>query len=73
MSAGCEYLVMSDRGYYTLPLSDDYLVLLGRQARASGGIELITKWLLRAFLNPKDVKAAAARVRDLTHHQAVQL
>jgi hypothetical protein len=62
---------VSEAGYYKLPLSDDYLILLGRQARACGGIELITKWLLRAFLNPHDVNQPAAQVRRLSHAEAV--
>jgi hypothetical protein len=59
-----------EAAYYRLPLDDTYLILLGRQARACGGIELITKWLLRAFLNPADVNESVTRVRRLSHKEA---
>jgi hypothetical protein len=68
----CDDRVVPDR-FYELPLSDDYLVLLGRQARAAGAIELTTKWLLRALLNPRDVNEAASRVRGLQYARTVQL
>lgn len=63
---------MSDT-LYELPLPEEYLVLLGRQARAAGTIELITKWLTRALLTPQDVNASAKRVRTLQYRQVTQV
>lgn len=36
-------------------------------------IELTTKWLARAFLNPQDIPSTARRTRDLTNYAAAEL
>jgi hypothetical protein len=59
--------------YYELPLPDEYLVLLGRQARAAGAVELIARWLVRVLLTPQDFTQSADRVRRLQYAQVAQM